>query len=42
MCLLKKGDHIGIIACSNGQSLTNKPKIYLLIKNLEKLGLDTI
>lgn len=42
MCLLKKGDHIGIVACSNGQPLTNKPKIDLLIENLKNLGLDTI
>ena len=21
MCILKKGDHIGIVACSNGQPL---------------------
>lgn len=42
MCILKKGDHIGIVACSNGQPLTNKPKIDLLIENLKNLGLDTI
>ena len=42
MYLLKKGDHIGIVACSNGQPLTNKPKIDLLIENLKNLGLDTI
>ena len=26
MCILKKDDHIGIVACSNGQPLCNKNK----------------
>ena len=42
MCLLKKINLIGIVACSNGQPLTNKTKIDLLIENLKNLGLDTI
>ena len=42
MCLLKKSNLIGIVACSNGQPLTNKTKIDLLIENLKNLGLDTI
>lgn len=42
MSILNKNDKISIVACSNGQPLTNKPQIELLIKNLKNLGLDTI
>lgn len=42
MCILKKGDHIGIVACSNGQPLTNKNKIESLLLQLKNLNLNPI
>ena len=32
MSLLQKGDKVGIVACSNGQSLLNKERINELLK----------
>ncbi|MDS0524599.1 LD-carboxypeptidase [Clostridium sp. SHJSY1] len=40
--ILKKGDKIGIVGCSNAQSLLNKPKIEELLKVLKDIGLIPI
>lgn len=42
MNILKNGDSIGIIACSNGQPLTNKNKIESLLLQLKSLNLNPI
>lgn len=42
MCILKNGDTIGIVACSNGQPLTNKNKIESLLLQLKNLNLNPI
>ena len=42
MCILKKDDHIGIVACSNGQPLCNKNKIENLLETLKTLDLNPI
>ena len=42
MSLLKRGDKIGIVACSNGQPQYNKEKINELLKTLNSLGLEVI
>lgn len=42
MCILKKGDHIGIVACSNGQPLANNTKIESLLLQLKNLNLNPI
>lgn len=42
MCLLKKGDHIGIVACSNGQPLANNNNIENLLETLKALNLNPI
>lgn len=42
MCILKKGDHIGIVACSNGQPLANNTKIKSLLLQLKNLNLTPI
>lgn len=42
MCILKKGNYIGIIACSNGQPLCNKNKIENLLETLKDLDLNPI
>ena len=42
MCILKKGDHIGIVACSNGQPLANNTKIESLLLQLKNLNLTPI
>lgn len=42
MYLFEKGDHIGVIACSNGQPSVNKPQIELLLQTIKKIGLTPI
>ena len=42
MSLLKRGDKIGIVACSNGQPQYNKEKINELLKTLNSLELEVI
>ena len=42
MCILKRGDHIGIVACSNGQPLANNTKIESLLLQLKNLNLNPI
>ncbi len=42
MSLLKNGDYIGIVACSNGQPLSNNAKIENLLLQLESLDLTPI
>lgn len=42
MSLLKKGDKVGIVACSNGQSLSNKGSINKLLEILKSIGLKPI
>ena len=42
MSLLKRGDKIGIVACSNGQAQYNKEKINELLKTLNSLELEVI
>ena len=37
--LLKHGDKIGIVGCSNGQPLSNKPKIDGLLEGIMEVGL---
>ena len=37
MSLLKNGDYIGIVACSNGQPLSNNAEIENLLLQLESL-----
>jgi muramoyltetrapeptide carboxypeptidase LdcA involved in peptidoglycan recycling len=37
--ILKKGDKIGIVCCSNGQPLSNKERIQVLLKSLTDIGL---
>jgi muramoyltetrapeptide carboxypeptidase LdcA involved in peptidoglycan recycling len=40
--MLKKGDKIGIVGCSNGQPVSKKPRIEELIRTLKKIGLDPV
>ena len=42
MSLLKKGDTIGIVACSNGQPLSNTAKIESLLLQIENLDLTPV
>ena len=42
MSLLQKGDKVGIVACSNGQSLLNKERINELLKTLKSMDLNPI
>lgn len=42
MGILKNGDNIGIVACSNGQPLANKSKIENLLLQLKSLNLNPI
>ncbi|WP_195987115.1 S66 peptidase family protein [Clostridium sp. D53t1_180928_C8] len=42
MSLLKKDDYIGIVACSNGQPLSNNAKIANLLLQLKSLNLTPI
>ena len=42
MYLFEKGDHIGVIACSNGQPSVNKPQIELLLQTIKEIGLIPI
>ncbi|CUP23684.1 S66 family peptidase [Clostridium disporicum] len=42
MSLLQKGDKVGIVACSNGQSLLNKERINELLKTLKSINLNPI
>ena len=42
MSLLQKGDKVGIVSCSNGQSLLNKERINELLKTLKSMDLNPI
>lgn len=42
MSILNKNDKVAIVACSNGQSLNNKPKIQILLETLNSIGLEPI
>lgn len=42
MSLLQKGDKVGIVACSNSQSLLNKERINELLKTLKSMDLNPI
>lgn len=42
MAMLKSGDYIGLVACSNAQPISNRNKIEALIEKLEALGLNVI
>lgn len=42
MSILKTNDKVAIVACSNGQSLSNKPRIDYLLTELTNLGLIPI
>lgn len=42
MAVLKQGDKVALVACSNGQSRQNEEMIKVLISNLNEIGLDVV
>lgn len=42
MAVLKQGDKVGLVACSNGQSRQNEGMMAQLISNLKEMGLEVV